>query len=126
MTLKSIRNSHEHDCKDMGQRPMQATHKRPQTSNRHKKCSTSLQKFERKRGFGFIQVINKVIKLVTDGVGEKKLTILLRMKTENVCVIHIYEIYTLTVLKTHLFFGLETPFLRPHPRKVNPQEILAT
>lgn len=73
-----------------------------------------------KKGFGFIQVINKVIKLVTDGVGEKKLTILLRMKTENVCVIHIYEIYTLTVLKTHLFFGLETPFLRPHPRKVNP------
>lgn len=47
----------------------------------------------------------------------EELTILMRMKTENVCVIHIYEIYTLTVLKTHLFFGLETPFLRPHLSK---------
>lgn len=37
MTLKSVRNSHEHDCKEMGRRPMQATQKRPQTSNRHKK-----------------------------------------------------------------------------------------
>ena len=99
---------------------MQATQKRPQTSNRHKKMLNLTIEIWEKKGFCFIQVINKVIKLATDVVREKKLTILLRMKTENLSVIHIYEIYTHTVLKTHLFFGREIPFLRLYPRKVNP------
>lgn len=88
-------------------------------SSRHNKCSTSLEIWEEKRGFGFIQVINKVIILVADRVGKKKLAILLRMKIEYVCVF-IYIKRTFTVLKTYIFFGPAILFLRLHPRKVNP------
>lgn len=102
----------------MGQRHIQAIQKSPHMSSRHKKCSTSLETGEEKRGvFGFIHVINKVVRLVADRAGEKKLTTVLRMEIENVCV-HINKIYPHIVLKTHIFFV--PAILRLHPRKANP------